>query len=312
MTELLSPPARSIASLIDRILALKEERNAVILSHNYQIGEVQDIADFLGDSLELSRRAAATDAETIVFCGVNFMAETAAILSPEKTVLIPDWEAGCPLADMITGEQLRAEKAKHPGVPVVSYVNTSADVKAESDICCTSANATEVVNSIEGEEVIFVPDWCLGDWVQKHTDKRMHLWPGYCNTHHRILAPDVERAQREHPAAEVMVHPECTPDVIMLGDHVVSTGGMIRVARESAAREFIVGTELGIIHRLKADNPEKEFYPTSPLVVCPNMKRINLEKVLWALEDMRYRVEVPAEIRERARAAIERMIAVGR
>ncbi|KPJ61895.1 quinolinate synthetase [candidate division KD3-62 bacterium DG_56] len=301
-----------MASIVERILALKEERKAVILSHNYQIGEVQDIADFLGDSLELSRRAAATDAETIVFCGVRFMAETAAILSPEKTVLIPDPEAGCPLADMITAEQLRSEKAKRPGVPVVCYVNTSAEVKAESDICCTSANAIEVVNSIEGEEIIFVPDWCLGDWAQKHTDKRLYLWPGYCNTHHHVLAADIESAKREHPAAEVMAHPECTPDVLAMADHVVSTGGMTRVARESGAREFIVGTEIGIIHRLKADNPEKEFYPTSSLLVCPDMKRISLEKVLWALEDMRYRVEVPAEVRDRARAAIERMIDLGR
>lgn len=310
MTDVLSHP--SVASLVDRIMALKEERSAVILSHNYQIGEVQDIADFVGDSLELSRRAAATNAETIVFCGVRFMAETAAILSPEKTVLVPDPDAGCPLADMITADQLRAEKGKHPGVPVVCYVNTSAEVKAESDVCCTSANAIEVVNSLDADEVIFVPDWCLGDWVRKHSDKHLHLWPGYCNTHHRILAADIERVKREHPAAEVMVHPECTPDVVAMADHVVSTGGMIRVARETSARELVVGTEVGIIHRLKADNPEKEFYATSSVVICPNMKRINLEKVLWSLEDVRYPVEVPPDIQSRARAAIERMVAVGR
>jgi quinolinate synthase len=312
MTELLAPAHPSVTSLVDRILALKAERHAVILAHNYQLAEVQDIADFVGDSLELSRRAAATDAETIVFCGVSFMAETAAILSPDKAVLIPDWEAGCPMAAMITAQQLREEKARRPGLPVVCYVNTSAEVKAESDICCTSANAIEVVNSLEAEEVIFVPDWCLGNWAQRHTDKRLHLWPGYCNTHHRILAADIERVKGEHPAAEVMVHPECTPDVVALADHVASTGGMIRVARESPAREFIVGTEVGIIHRLKGDHPDKEFYPTSSLVVCPNMKRINLEKVLWSLEDMRHRVEVPADVRERARDAIDRMIALGR
>jgi quinolinate synthase len=287
-------------------------RRGIMLAHNYQPGPIQDVADFVGDSLELSMTAAKTDAEVIVFCGVHFMAETAAILCPDKTVLLPRLDVGCCLAESVTAAKLLARKAELPGVPVVTYVNSTAAVKAESDICCTSANAVEVVNSLDADEVIFVPDWCLGDWVRKHSDKRLHLWPGYCNTHHRILAADIERAKREHPAAEVMVHPECTPDVVAMADHVVSTGGMIRVARETSAHELIVGTEIGIIHRLKADNPGKEFYPTSSVVVCPNMKRISLEKVLWSLEDMRYSVEVPPEMQARARAAIERMVAVGR
>ena len=303
-----TPPL--VSDITSRVLELKRIHKAVILAHNYQLPEVQDLADFTGDSLELSRRAAATDAEVIVFCGVHFMAETAAILSPQKTVVLPDPEAGCPMADMITAQQLRSFKAEHPGIPAVAYVNTSAEVKAEADICCTSANSREVVESLSESEVIFVPDWCLGHWTQKYTDKHLWLWPGYCHTHHRILAEDIRRLKAEHPQAEVMVHPECTPDVVELADQVLSTGGMIRRADESPAQEMVVGTELGIIYRLKRDHPEKTFYEVSPLVVCPNMKRINLEKVLWSLEDLAPRIEVAEPIRSRAKAAIDRMLAI--
>ena len=302
--------SRSEQELVAKINELRQERKAIILAHNYQIGEVQDIADLVGDSLELSRKAAATDAQVIVFCGVQFMAETAAILCPEKTVLIPDPEAGCPLADMITVEQLRQEKAKYPGVPVVCYVNSSAEVKAESDICCTSANAVEVIDSLAEDTVIFVPDYCLGQYAAAQTKKKVILWQGFCYAHHRILADDIRRLQREHPQAEVWVHPECTWDVIQLADHVLSTGGMIKRAPKSPAPEIIVGTEKGIIHRLKKENPDKEFYPTSENVICANMKLITLGKVLWSLQDMQHRVEVDEPIRARAQRGIDRMLEV--
>ncbi len=297
--------------LAEQIARLKAERKAVILAHNYQLPEVQDIADFVGDSLELSRRAAAVqDAEVIVFCGVMFMAETAKLLSPQRTVLIPDPQAGCPMCDMAPVAEVRKRKAELPGVPVVAYVNTTADVKAEADICCTSANAVKIVNSLPDPRVLFLPDKNLGRWVQRHTDKEILLWPGYCPTHQRILAGQVKKLRKEHPEAMVIVHPECTPDVIDLADEVLSTGQMLRWARESTAREVIVGTELGIIHRLELENPGKTFYHISKLTVCPNMKRITLEKVLWALEDMHFRVEVPEEIAAPARRAIERMLEV--
>lgn len=296
--------------LVEKIGKLKSERGAVILAHNYQLGDVQDIADYSGDSLELSRIAAKTDAEVIVFCGVHFMAETAKILSPQKTVLIPDPKAGCPMADMITAEQLREFKARHPGVPVVAYVNTSADVKAESDICCTSANAIRVVESMPGDTVLFVPDKSLGSYVASKTNKTVIPYCGYCPTHHRILAQDVIKMKREHPEAIVVAHPECTMDVLRLADGIESTSGMLRYVKESPASEFIMCTERGLLHRLRKDNPEKVFYNPSPLNICPNMKKITLEKVLWSLEDMKFVVELPAETIERARAALEGMIAV--
>ena len=306
-----APPARTAdVELRERILRLKQERRAVILAHNYQLGEVQDVADFVGDSLELSRQAAAAEVEVIVFCGVHFMAETAAILSPRRTVLLPDPEAGCPLADCATAEQVRARRAELPGVPAVCYVNTSAAVKAECDLCCTSANAARVVESLEQDRVLFLPDRNLGAWVQSQTAKQVILWPGACLTHLYVQARDIERLRREHPEAEVMVHPECTPDVIALADHVLSTGGMVRMAREGAAPTLIVGTEVGIIHRLQKEAPDKRFVPASRRIVCPNMKKITLEKVLWALEDMRPRVTVAEEIRVRALGSIERMLAV--
>jgi quinolinate synthase len=297
--------------LTQHIARLKTERKAILLAHNYQLPEIQDIADFIGDSLELSRRAAAIEeAEVIVFCGVWFMAETAKLLSPQRTVLIPDPQAGCPMCDMAPVEEVRKRKAELPGVPVVAYVNTTADVKAEADICCTSANAVKIVNSLPNPRVLFLPDKNLGLWVQRHTEKEVLLWPGYCPTHQRILAPQVKRLKTQHPDAAVVVHPECTPDVIDLADEVLSTGQMLRWARESPARSVIVGTELGIIHRLEKENPEKTFYQISRLTVCPNMKRITLEKVLWALEDMHFRVEVPEGIAVPARRAIEQMLEV--
>jgi quinolinate synthase len=308
-----STPATTTSAvdpLVNRIKELRSARRAVILAHNYQPGEIQDLADFTGDSLELSRQAAQTEAAVIVFCGVRFMAETAAVLSPDKTVLHPEPKAGCPLADMITADELRALKAAHPGVPVVSYVNTSAEVKAETDCCCTSANAARVVEYVAGQDVIFVPDYNLGLWVQRHTEKHLLLWQGYCPTHNRISAEDVGNALREHPGAEVIAHPECRPEVLDLAHQVLSTSGMIRRVRESPATEFIVATELGMLHRLRKEAPEKKFFPASRYAVCPNMKRITLEKVLWSLEDMSGQVQVPREIADRARLALDRMLEV--
>jgi len=297
--------------LMAEIGRLRAERNAIILSHNYQRAEVQDIADYVGDSLELSIKASKlADVDVVVFCSVDFMAETAKLLAPEKTVLLPDPGAGCPMADMITAEALRALKAEHPGVPVVCYVNSSAAVKAECDITCTSANAVKVVNSLDADTIIFAPDQCLGGWVQRHTDKQLILWPGYCPTHNRILAEHIRAARAAHPAAEVMVHPECTADVIDLADHVVSTGGMLRVVQESAAPEFIVATEVGMMHRLQQVAPEKTFHHIAATAICPNMKKTTLEKVLWSLQDLQTPIEVPPEIAERARLAIQRMLEI--
>ena len=298
------------AGLISRIAALKKERKAVILAHNYQIAEVQDIADFVGDSLELSQRAAATTAEVIVFCGVHFMAETASILSPEKKVLLPDVNAGCPMADMITAAGLREMKEQFPGASVVCYVNTTAEVKAESDICCTSANAVRVVESLNGGDIIFVPDQYLGDYVRGQTGRSMHLWPGYCPTHVKIRPEDITERRREHPGAKVVVHPECRPEVIALADETLSTGGMIRYARRPEVAELVLGTEPGIIHRLEKENPGKKFFAASEKATCPNMKLITLEKVYWALEALKPEIKVAEDIRLRAKAAVDRMLEV--
>ncbi|MFH2077043.1 MAG: quinolinate synthase NadA [Pseudomonadota bacterium] len=300
--------------LVEKIKRLKKDRKAVILAHNYQLPEVQDIADFVGDSLGLSIQAAQTDAAVIVFCGVHFMAETAKLLSPDKTVLLPDKKAGCPMADMITAEQLRALKAEHPGAKVLCYVNTSAEVKAECDLCCTSANAVRMVGEVlkDAEEIIFVPDRYLAAYVAGQTGRTFIVWPGFCPTHARILPEHVEAARALHPGAVVMVHPECRPEVTALADITISTGGMIRYAKETKAREIIVGTEPGIIHRLKKENPDKVFHPVSASVICPNMKRTSLEKILWSLEDMEHAIEVPEEIAGRARLCIEAMLKVGR
>ena len=291
-----------------RILELKKTRNAVILAHNYQIGEVQDIADFVGDSLELSQKAAAATEDVIVFCGVHFMAETAAILSPRKTVLIPDPRAGCPMADMITAAELVAWKSRYPGRPVVCYVNTSAEVKAECDICCTSSNAVRVVESVPGNEVLFAPDKNLAAYVARSSRKKIIPWDGYCYVHNNILARDIREKKKAHPDAVVWVHPECRSEVIDLADMVLSTGKMVKEARTIEAKEIILATESGIIHRLKKDSPEKIFLPAHDLAFCSNMKKITLKKVALALEQMIHRVQVPPEIADRARGAIEKMV----
>jgi quinolinate synthase len=296
--------------IVARIGELKAARRAVILAHNYQVPEVQEVADYTGDSLGLSQEAAKSTAEVIVFCGVHFMAETAAILSPKKTVLLPDLQAGCPMADMITAPELRDWKAKYPGRPVVCYVNTTAEVKAESDICCTSSNAVKIVNSIPASEILFVPDKNLAAYVGRQTGKKVIAWDGYCYVHHYIRAADVLAKKKAHPQAEVWVHPECRAEVIDLADKVVSTGHMVKAARETTAAEVIVGTEAGIIYRLKKENPKPAFFPVKDLAFCSNMKKINLHKVWRALEEMKYRIEVPPDISRRARGAIERMIQI--
>lgn len=304
--------ARKSEPLVDQIAALKKERNAVILAHNYQRGEVQDVADFVGDSLGLSQKAASTTADVIVFCGVHFMAETASILSPTKKVLIPDLEAGCSLSDMITADALRAWKAEHPGAVVVAYVNTSAEVKAESDYCCTSSNAVKVVESIPADkEILFVPDQYLGSFVREKTGRKIHLWPGYCGVHSAMPTDRVEQLKREHPKAEVLIHPECgclTPQ-LMKADQILSTEGMTKRPAVSPANEFIVATETGILHRMRKENPTKTFIPISEGSVCGYMKKITLEKILWCLQDMKYEVKVPEPIASRARLAIDRMMA---
>ncbi len=302
---------QSDIEIIERINTLRRERNAVILAHNYQLGEVQDIADFVGDSLELSRRAAATESDIIVFCGVHFMAETAKILSPTRTVLLPDVHAGCPMADMIDVDRLRQFKAEYPGRPVVAYVNTTAEVKAESDICVTSANAVKIVESLAAEEVLFVPDRSLGSWVASNTSKRVIVYPGFCPTHHRILAEDVVGVKMKHPNAVVLVHPECTDDVVDLADVVASTSQMIQWVATHDEGEFIVCTERGILHKLQNDHPDKSFYNPNGHNICPNMKRITLEKVMWSLEDMIHEITVPEDIIKRAKKAIDGMLAVG-
>jgi quinolinate synthase len=298
--------------LTEKIYKLKKERNAVILAHNYQLGEIQDIADFVGDSLDLSQNAAKTDASVIVFCGVHFMAETASILSPQKIVLLPDEHAGCPMANMITAPQLRAKKKEHPNATVVCYINSSAAVKAESYVCCTSANAVGVIESVDADEIIFVPDQYLGHYVSTKTSKKIILWPGFCPTHARIMPEYIIKLRQEYPEAKVVVHPECRPDVIALADQVLSTSGMIKFAQREDVKEVIVGTEMGLIYRLKKENPGKKFIPVSEQAICPNMKLITLEKVLWSLEEMKPVVKVPESIRLKAKAAVDRMLAVGR
>jgi len=299
------------AELIADIQRLRTQRRAVILAHNYQRPEVQDIADFTGDSLGLSREAARTDAEVIVFCGVHFMAQTAKLLSPDKTVLLPELEAGCPMADMITPGQLRKFKAQHPGAPVVAYVNTTAEVKAESDICCTSANAVEVVRALDVPKVLFIPDKNLGRWVQQHVpEKQVICYPGFCPTHQYITAEDIHQARREHPSAKVLAHPECAEEVLALADVVRSTSGMIRYARESQDTEFIVATELGILHPLTKDNPGKRFWPLFS-ALCPNMKLTTLESVRRSLERNEHAIEIAPDIAARARATVERMVQIG-
>jgi len=295
--------------IIDRINELRKLRNAIIITHNYQLGEVQDIADFTGDSLELSMKAADTTADVIVFCGVKFMAETAAILSPEKIVLLPVMESGCPMADMADAADLIKMKKEHPDALVVTYVNSSAEVKALTDVCVTSANAVKIVSSLPaGREIIFVPDRNLGAYVQKMTGRKMILWPGFCPTHMRITPQSILQKKKEYPSAKVMVHPESRLDVIELADEVLSTGGMCRFAKQTDAKKIIVSTEIGLIYRLKKENPGKMFIPVTEQAVCPNMKMHRIDYVLESLEKMRYRISVPEMIRVPAEKAIRKML----
>jgi len=323
-----------LSALRDQILRFKEEKRAVILSHNYQRDEVQEIADFVGDSLELSRIAATRDCDMIVFCGVHFMAESASILSPEKTVLLPEQEAGCPMADMIRVDAprpvrkkfpgfenppayvyppeftLKDIKGQYPGVPVVAYVNTTAEVKAESDICCTSANVVRVIESLPGDSVICVPDKNLSMWAARNTKKRVIAWDGYCNVHERVTVQDVQKARREHPQAVLMAHPECRIEVLERADHVTSTSGMLRFATTSPQHEFVVGTEIGLMHRLRKENPHKTFYPLRKDMVCPNMKKTTLQSILRAFEENTFVVQVPEPIRIPAKRSLDRMLEV--
>ncbi|MBI4362888.1 MAG: quinolinate synthase NadA [Euryarchaeota archaeon] len=305
------PQAPPDPDLVERVLQLKVERNAIVLAHNYQVGEVQDVADVIGDSLGLAQAAARTDADVILFCGVRFMAETAAILNPTKTVLMPDLKAGCSLADMITADELRAWKALHPGAVVVSYINTTADVKAESDYICTSTNALKVIGAIPRErEILFLPDKYLGTYLQQKSGRSMHVWPGYCPTHVSIRSEEIEALKFEHPAARFLMHPECgcMTSCMGLADAVLSTEGMVRYVRDSPETEFIIGTETGILHKMRKENPGKMLYPAAAEAVCPHMKVNSLEKVLWSLEDLQPRVTVDPETARRARKAIDRML----
>ena len=294
--------------LVRKIKELKKERNAVLLVHNYQRPEIQDLADYLGDSLGLSQQAAATQADVIVFCGVHFMAETASILCPDKTVLIPEREAGCPMADMITPAQLREIKQEHPQAKVVTYVNSTAEIKAESDVCCTSANALKVVQAVDADQVIFVPDQHLGAFVARQTDKEVILWKGYCPSHVRILPEHVQGQKEEHPQAKVLVHPECPPAVIDLADEALSTEGMCRYVKAGTASEFLIGTEPEMVYRLRKENPDKKIWPVTQLADCPDMKKNTLEKVLWSLEETRHVVKVPDKIAKKAKGAIGKML----
>lgn len=294
---------------IKRINLLRKKKNAVILAHNYQLGETQDIADFTGDSLELSMKAAETDADVIVFCGVKFMAETAFILSPKKTVLLPVLEAGCPMADMADAEELKKLKAKHPDALVVTYVNSSAEVKAETDVCVTSANALKIVSALpRNREIIFVPDKNLGAYIRKKAGRDMILWPGYCPTHMRITAEQISRRKKEFPEAKVIIHPESCLDAIALADEVLSTGGMCKFAKQSSTKQIIVATELGLIYRLQKENPDKQFIPVSEQAVCPNMKMNRLEDILQSLENDRHIIYIPENIRSAAEKSIRKML----
>ena len=296
--------------LQEKIAQLKEMRNAVILAHNYQLDEVQDAADYVGDSFELSKIAAGLDAAVIVFCGVHFMAESAAILAPGKTVLLPETAAGCPLADMVTPEELRLFKQRYPDAAVASYINSSAAVKAESDICVTSANAVEVINSLDEKRVIFAPDCNLAHFVAQRTAKEIIPWHGYCITHHRVFPEDIKKARQAHPDAVVIVHPECRPEVVEQADAALGTGGMIRFCRETDKREIIVGTEMGMIYRLQKECPDKEYFLLSAGLICPNMKYTTVDKVVSSLEKMQHRISVDSEIRDKAARALQRMLDV--
>ncbi len=299
--------------IIDKIIKLKKEKNAVILVHNYQLPEVQDIADFTGDSLQLAQEAAKTKAKMIVFCGVHFMAETAKILNPEKTVVMPDLTAGCPMADMIDLKILRELKKEHPNAKVVCYVNTTAAIKSESDICCTSSNAQKVIDSLDCEEIIFVPDKYLGEWVARKSNKKFIFCQGYCSTHARILDTHIKELKKQHPKALALCHPECSIPVKAASDFVLSTGQMIKIVKENSCKEFIIATELGIVYQMQKQNPKKKFYHVSPLAVCPNMKKTTLPKVLDALKNPEeHEVRVPEDISKKSIKAIQKMLEVSK
>ncbi|MGD9365460.1 MAG: quinolinate synthase NadA [Desulfobacteraceae bacterium] len=291
-----------------KIKALAKQRNAIILAHNYQPPEIQDLADLCGDSLELSRKAARTDAEVIVFCGVHFMAETASILSPDKKVLLPRLDAGCLMADMITADALRAKIDSLPPMPVVTYVNSTADVKALSTVCCTSANVVQVVNSLPEEEMLLTPDRNLAMYAASKTGKKIHIWDGYCPTHEWLKVEDVEAARAAHPGAVFLAHPECRPEVVQMADVVASTSGMLRHVAQAREEEFIVGTEMGILHPMQKVAPGKRFYPASQKMICKNMKKISIDDVLKSLEEMSGEVKVPEPIRIPALKAVQAMI----
>lgn len=295
-------------TLHEKIRDLARKKNALILAHNYQSGEIQDVADHVGDSLELARIAASNTASIIVFCGVHFMAESAYILSPEKKVLLPDSTAGCPMADMVTADALRHRKQKLPGVKVVTYINSPAAAKAESDVICTSSNAVRIVQRIDAEEILFVPDKNLGSWVSRFTEKKIHLWDGFCPIHALITKDEIEKIKKAHPDAMLMVHPECSPDVIDLADEVFSTGEMVRFVQTTLYKKIIVGTESGMIHKLSKAAPDKEFILASDNFTCKNMKKTTLEKVFTALETEEPLVTVDAAIALRARTALDRML----
>ena len=298
--------------IIDKIRKLKQERNAVILSHNYQRPEIQDIADFVGDSLGLSIEASRTSADIIVFCGVYFMAETAKILSPQKKVLLPDINAGCPMADMIDVDSLKSLQEKHPDAVTLCYVNTSAAVKAQCDYCCTSSNALKIVQNIllKQKEIIFVPDKYLAQFVSAQVGCKFIMWEGYCPTHVKILPENIVQAKIKHPQAKVLVHPECKPELTSIADIVASTEKMCSYTKNSPETDFIVATENGLIHRLKKENPAKYFYPATDTAVCPNMKRVTLEKILWSLEDLSHEIILPVDIMDKARLSIKRMLQI--
>ncbi len=306
----LEKKAQRDAELRERLFQLKKERNAIILAHFYQRPEIQEVADFIGDSFGLAQKAKTTEADVILFCGVHFMGESAKILNPKKTVIIPDERAGCPMADMVNVDGLRKVKAQHPNAKVVAYINTSADVKAETYICCTSSNAKKVIESIDSDEIIWVPDKNLGHYVSQFTDKKMIIWEGYCNTHDQLSVEDIMTLKQQHPNALVVVHPECRPEVVSLADYVGSTTGILKYCRESAHKEFIIGTEDGTRYMLEKDSPDKTFIFASKYLVCPNMKVNNLKKCVEALETMKPEIYVPEDVADAARASLERMLAV--
>lgn len=294
-----------------KIRELKKKRNAVVIAHNYQRDEIQEIADYSGDSLALARAAVKTKADVIVFCGVHFMAESASILNPEKKILLPVKEAGCPLADMITVQKLRRQKKLYPKAAVVCYVNSSAEIKAESDVSCTSSNAIDVVKSIDNKQIIFVPDKNLGRFVQSRVpDKDIILWEGFCPTHIRVAEEDIIKAKKNHPNAEFIAHPECSPEVLKMADHICSTGGMFQYVKQSKAKEFIIGTESGMLYKLREENPDKKFYMPTTHLICANMKLTTLGWVAHSLENLVYEVNVPDGIRKKAKKTLERMLNV--